>query len=307
MKIIQSCVFIGDNYNFVSGNKNYLMNFYTMLWSYLMLKKHHGFVTMYCNQKAYDEVVKYIPYDEVVIDETIGGSIKEDEFKNSWFKIKYDTYLKQTTPFIHVDTDVVFGKDLLSQHINAGFDVIVQSVEVMGLSHNLKVFDVVKDRLSKTRYSDFFQKWYVEFDYLTYNCGVCGFTDLNYMNETIAESYELFDEFNNAETYIHPSFYEQSVLAAMLRRDGKKVVDIIPYDLIKNHNEFEVMNKMEYAHYWGDGKFNSLLLYYIRKEVFTNHNNFFQNILDFESTLNNKNIATRKNTEFHVTFDFNEL
>ena len=307
MKIIQSCCFIGDNYNFVSGGKNYLMNFYTMLWSYIKLKEFHEHVTMYCNQKAYDEVVKYIPYDEIVIDNTIGGDIKENEFRNSWFKIKYDTYLKQTEPFIHVDTDVIFGQDLLTQHINNGFDVILQSVEVTSFNHNLKVFDAVKERLSNTTYYDFFLEWYVKYNYLTYNCGVCGFTDLKYMNEIICDSYALFDEFNNSEIYIHPSFYEQSYLAAMLRKDSKHVVNIIPYDLILKYGEFDAMNMMEYAHYWGDGKFNSLLMYYIRKEIYNKYKSYFNHVLEFESTLKNQNISICKNTEFYVSFEFNKL
>jgi len=307
MRIIQSCCFIGDNYNYVNGDKNYLMNFYTMLWSYIKLKEFYGYVTMYCNQKAYNEVVKYIPYDEVIIDETIGSDIKENEFKNSWFKIKYDTYQKQTQPFIHIDTDVIFGQDLLTQHIKNGFDVIVQSIEVTSFNHNLNVFNTAKERLSQTKFYDIYDNWYVKYNHSAYNCGICGFNDLSYLKECVLSAYELFDEFNNSEIYIHPSFYEQSYLTAMLRRDEKNVATIIPYDLIEKHGEFEAMNMMEYAHYWGDGKFNSTLMYYIRKTIFNYHNNYFNNILEFEKTLHNKNITVHKNTEFYITFEYDKL
>ena len=307
MKIIQSCCFIGDNYNYITRNKNYIMNFYTMLLSYIKLKEFYGSVTMYCNQKAYDDVIKYIPYDEIVVNDNIGGTIKENEFKNSWFKIKYDTYRLQKEPFIHIDTDVVFGQDLLTKEIENGYDVIFQSVEETSYYHNLYVYNAAKERLAQTKYFQIFQDWYVKYNYLAYNCGVCGFMDLDYMNYCIDSAYDLFDEFNNSEIYIHPSFYEQSYLTALLRRDNKKVACIIPYELIKETDDFEAMNKLNYNHYMGDGKFNSLLLYDIRKDIYKNYNKYFNHIVEFEKTLINLNISVNKRTDFLIKFDYDKF
>jgi hypothetical protein len=60
MKIVQS--YIINSTQDLNDN-----SFYIILLSYLNLKKLYGNVTMYCNKIAYENIIKYIPFDEIII------------------------------------------------------------------------------------------------------------------------------------------------------------------------------------------------------------------------------------------------
>ena len=85
MKIIQTYYQIDkktDTKNFNDSNI-YLLNFYSLLLSYLTIKKLYGNVEIYSNKLAYDKILKYIPYDNnIIIDEN--NNINSYNYLNEW-------------------------------------------------------------------------------------------------------------------------------------------------------------------------------------------------------------------------------
>lgn len=115
MKIIQSYYLHKEN-NRIQTISSYL-NFYMILLSYLTLKKQYNSVTMYCNNVAYDKLIKFIPYDEIVI---------KDNNSNIDYKIK--TIIDISEPFIYVDTSISIFDNIFDKYINDKNDLLVKKL-----------------------------------------------------------------------------------------------------------------------------------------------------------------------------------
>ncbi len=73
------------------------MNWKSMAVSCLLLKKHYGSVTLYCNGSVKEIVSELkIPYDEIVV---IPDFMQEYKGCNLWALPKIYTYSQQKTPF----------------------------------------------------------------------------------------------------------------------------------------------------------------------------------------------------------------
>lgn len=147
MKIIQSfSQFNNHQYtgSKLKGTEIYLL-FYSFLFSYLTLKKYYGAVTMYCNQKAYDTFIKYIPYDKIII--------KENKYTQRFFSAyKLDIIAEQNETFIHIDPDVFIFEDLFREYIDNQdkYDIIIQFVDTNNFNitynkDNMYIYDDVCD------------------------------------------------------------------------------------------------------------------------------------------------------------------
>ena len=111
MKIIQTFSLYDEGSPYLDAldiNKyKVYLNFYSFLLSCISIQKYYGTVIMFCNQKAYDGFIKYIPY----------GEIKIIENKNSfkfWNMNKFDAMATMDEKFIHTDSDVFIFKDCFS-------------------------------------------------------------------------------------------------------------------------------------------------------------------------------------------------
>lgn len=112
MKIVQSHII----------NSNYENNsFYIILLNYLNLKKLYGSVTMYCNRLAYENTIKYIPFDEIII--------MENKYEdNLLYKLAVIEDLKED--FIYIDTEILLFEDILSEFINNNkLNLLIQYVK----------------------------------------------------------------------------------------------------------------------------------------------------------------------------------
>jgi hypothetical protein len=113
---------IRDTAGFISAD----MNWKSMALSCLLLKKHYGKVTLYCNRKAHDLIINKfkIPYDKVV---EIPDFMTTYNGCNLWALPKIYTYSLQTEPFIHVDCDWFMFEKLSETIMNS--DIIGQNIE----------------------------------------------------------------------------------------------------------------------------------------------------------------------------------
>ena len=123
MKIIQTFYNYqkeGDPLHNSAGFLSPELNWMCMALSCLLLKKHFGRVTLYCNLNVAETIIKRlkIPYDDVVL---IPDFMDNYEGCNLWALPKIYTYSQQNEPFLHVDCDwLMFEKlseDILSKEI----------------------------------------------------------------------------------------------------------------------------------------------------------------------------------------------
>ena len=96
MKIVQTYYSYADNKNPIYDTAGFLtadMNWKSMAVSCLLLKKHYGSVTLYCNGSVKEIVSELkIPYDEIVV---IPDFMQEYKGCNLWALPKIYTYSQQ--------------------------------------------------------------------------------------------------------------------------------------------------------------------------------------------------------------------
>jgi len=252
MKIIQSfaqfddgCMYAGGRLN---GSEVYL-NFYTFFLSYLTLKKYYGAVTMFCNQKAYDTFIKYIPYDEIVIKE----NTHSQEF---WSAYKIDVISEMTETFIHVDSDVFIFKDLFRPFIENPdkYDIIVQ--HTIPESKNF-IRDFVDDN------SKFINEINIidskKYDRRCFSCGTIGM-NIKVKDQYIRDTKNLYNGIVSKKMignydWIKGMILEELSLYLITLQHNFKWFDILPYDDILRLGDNGAGYPNKYTHMWFDTKF----------------------------------------------------
>jgi len=168
MKIIQSFAQFNEGSHYLKNryDENYiLLSFYSFLLSYLTLKKYYGSVTMYCNQKAYDNIIKYIPYNNIVI-------IENESSFEFWSYYKIQIMKQMSENFIHVDSDVFIFDDLFRPFINSSKnDVIIQNLIPEDRNYASHFVNDNKDFLNKNNILN-----YEKYNGRCFSCGVLGIT-----------------------------------------------------------------------------------------------------------------------------------
>jgi len=253
MKIIQSFAEFDEGSYYLrgdkkNGKKNHL-NFYSMLLSVLTLQKYYGEVTMYCNQKAYDNLIKYLPYHEIKIVEN------KNPF-TLWSYYKVDIIKKQTAKFIHVDPDVFIFDDLFSEFIKTRkYDIIVQDT-IPPYINPISSDDIalIKEYLKKNELSSY------EFcDGKAFSNGVAGMT-VKVKKEFIKLAEQLRDGFIRNELGVNPDLIamiaEELALYLVAMDNGYEYLEILPYDDVQKNGSRVSTNEKKYTHMWGDSKFN---------------------------------------------------
>ena len=249
MKIIQSFAEFEEGSPY-GGNKNVKFNFYSFLLSYLTLKKYYGHVTMFCNKKAYDDFIKYIPYDKIILMEN-----KNDFIFWSYYKI--DAMMMMNEKFIHVDSDVFIFDDLFNEFISNNYDIIVQNRWIREQNNYIRDF------------VDFNKEFVVNNDIINPNIydggslcsGVVGM-NLNTRNQyvrltkIIKEGY-IAEKLKNIEGNAVSLISEELPLYLLSLKNNLKVLDILPNDLIKKYGVVGAGNMKKYTHMWFSTKLNS--------------------------------------------------
>ena len=251
MKIIQSFAEF-ENGNFYldirkSEWNNKYMNFYSFLLSYLTIKKYHGNVTIYCNQKAHDSFIKYIPYDEIKIVENT------NDF-NFWSYYKVDIMKRMRNDFIHVDSDVFIFDKLFTPFFTNKCDIIVQdkiSLDGSALKNSVPVIlKYLKDEnlIDVSKYDGKFL-----------SCGTVGITN-KVKKEYITICEALKNAYLKKKIILDKQFasimIEEFPLYLVALSNNFRVHEILPHDEILKHGAIKVGNDHKYTHMWFGSKFN---------------------------------------------------
>ena len=114
------------------------MNWKSMAISCLLLKKHFGRVTLYCNERVRDLIINTfkIPYDNVVV---IPDFMDDYNGCNLWALPKVYTYSLQNEPFLHVDCDWFMFEKLPDSIL--GSDIIGQNIEYDDQMYNHRTLE----------------------------------------------------------------------------------------------------------------------------------------------------------------------
>lgn len=263
MKIIQtySSFDEGSPYlNNVNDKERMLLQFYTFLLSYATLKKYYKRVSMFCNERAYKTLIKYIPYDEIILIEN------KNSFK-FWSYYKVDIIKLIEEDFVHVDCDVFLFDDLFSKFIsNNEYDIIVQ--DVLSPQHNIS-------RTYVDDFSDYLNQHNIfnvnMYDGKCFSCGTIG------MRIKFKDSYvQMCDLIKKGFEY-HPDrevkymgmICEELALYLYAQKHGLKFYDILPYEDTLQYGTCETGNKMKYTHMWFHTKFEVEYAKLIRNKLLT--------------------------------------
>jgi hypothetical protein len=253
MEIIQSFAQFDDGNQYVNGKMNgteIYLNFYIFLLSFLTLKKYYGSVTMYCNKKAYETFIKYIPYDKIIIKEN-------PHTRKFWNAYKIDAMSVQKDSFIHVDSDVFIFNDLFRPFIDNKnkYDLIVQTIFdydfVPGVINKEYIHRLYKDVCPPEKYN-----------FKSFTCGVVGMnlnngTDIlnKYIKDTKV-AYDLIEKNIITGTGTELAFFlEEYTLYLNALNNNLKWYDVLPYDEIKLLGIDKVCEKLKYTHMLFESKF----------------------------------------------------
>jgi len=299
MKIIQSFFQIDKKicFNSDDDNDNYLINFYSSLLSYITLKKLYGHVTIYCNSFAHENMLKFIPYDEVIIEEL--KHVNGVNYGNEWGLLKFHVFEQQKEPFIHIDSDVFLFNDLLTEYINSDdYDGIVQSIDVSdgvyGHFYRNNIDVLTKYNFVNKIPDDLTIKLNGS---IGYNNGVIGFKNLSFMNYYIKVAEKLNDLMNsglfksiNHQTMIFEQFnlYHLGIIKKM------KFYKVLSDELIREFGLNEAGNKIGYTHLLSGNKFVDYFVMLVRNKVINDYPEFEENIKRFEETITNAKIKYLK-------------
>ncbi len=304
MNIIQSFYQIDRKicYQYGNHNDNYLINYYSMLLSYITLKKLYGKVTVYCNSFAYEKLLKFIPYDDVVLEEI--DFITEGNYNTEWGMLKFHVFEKQTEPFIHLDTDVFLFKDLLSEFIDGDYDGIIQSYdfadEIYGAFYRSNREKLIRHRLiDDEKTSKLIQNFG---ECAGYNNGVVGFKNMEFLKKYIerAREYNWLINRNAFSDVNHQTIiFEQFNLLHTGLQDNVKMYEIIPYSLVKETDFNTAGNKIGYTHLLSGNKYVGYFVMLIREKIKKQYPEYVQYLEEFEKTIVDANIIFSNHMNLH--------
>ena len=284
MKIIQSFAQFDEGSFYLKHDKNKVyLNFYSFLLSLLTLQKYYGKVMMYCNQKAHDSFIKYLPYDEIKIAEN----------KNSfifWNYYKVDAIRKQTGKFIHVDSDVFIFDDLFSEFIKGRkYDIIIQDTTKHEWNPFRTAIPTIKDFLKRNNVMN-----PESFDGKCFSCGTIGMT-IKVKNEYVKLCDLFKNEYECGNLKVHPDIIsmisEELSLYLIAQKNSLRIHEILPFDEVSVHGAAKVGNMRKYTHMWFGSKFNPQYIELMKKKINKEFPKYNDLIRDYETNvLDNANI-----------------
>ncbi len=302
MKIVQSAYYKNNlNKERVNNGNKYLLNFYSMLLSYIKLKQHYGNVTIYCNDFANENLVKFIPYDEIVINNDVEHIF--NDYKNSWYLVKLETYKKINEPFIHVDTDAILFEDILSEFIiNNEYDFLAQSADNYS---NMPYYEKYYNE-NKIKFNDLglinldFKHQYD--DSFIFSCGVVGFRNLSFMEKYINHVYELHKVVENQNNF---STEEFGLFCAYTLSNVKPYL-MLPYEFTNSIGLEKTSNMLKYSHLPSDSKYFDMMILLLRKKIITEHHEYYKYIVEFEKYIANMDVKPIKHNK-HNKINFYDI
>jgi hypothetical protein len=284
MKIIQSHADFEDltPYGYGKSSKkkiNKKLLFYSFLLSYITIKENCGNVTMFCDDNAYEKLIKYIPYDDIVFK-------RNDNSFRFWSKYKIDVMRLVNDDLIHFDSDVMIFDNDFKTVINSDWDVLVQDT----IPPNLNVSkDFVKDN-----YDFLKNRMNLSVDNYDYRCSSCG---------TFGVKKDFLKNYLGVVDRIYPKLYDRSLivndgvlgmvleeltayLTTFYSSKQFKYEEVLPFDLVLKHGNFHVGNIKKYTHLWMRTKYEMKNIKLIRKKIIEQYPNYFKYVEEYEQKNN---------------------
>ena len=225
MNIIQTFYSYEKNQNPFLDKAGFLcpeFNWMSMALSCILLKKHYGKVSLYCNRsvKKLIEETFQIPYTEVI---EVPDFMDRYEGYELWALPKLYTYSLQTTPFLHVDCDW-FMFDRLSEEFLSS-DLYAQNIEYDDQFYNRKCIDrfVKKGGILPEFLMEDVNKPIIR----VANAGIIGGNDIVFFNDYLKEVSSFITKNDkvlqeNKDGFIN-SIYEQMFFYSLAKKKGKSV------------------------------------------------------------------------------------
>lgn len=308
MKIIQSFSQFDDGYyytkNILNGSEIYLL-FYTFLFSFLTLKKYYGAVTMYCNKKAYDTFIKYIPYDEIII--------KENKYTSKyWSAYKLDIISEQIEPFIHVDPDVFIFDDLFKEYINNQdkYDLIIQFVDTnnFNVTYNKDNMYIYNDVCNIEKYNPILKNNQLIGN--NFSAGVVGM-NMKVKDAYIQDTTKVYNKMKNSnlkKMMVGWMLEELTLYFTATRNDFKWYSLFGEIEKSISSSKFNVIGSIKkwrnynYTHLWWDKKFIKENIIFIKNKIKRDFKGQYYLIEEYEKYISNKEIFAFDNERKIIKF-----
>ena len=245
------------------SQKSFLVHMYYFALSCVYAKRSGFNIRLHCDKET-NEVLKYCPYDEIVVD--LDPKDCPHSCIYAWPKFK--AMQNEDVGNIHIDGDVFLKSPGLKDILNyKEYDCIVQGKEEY--SPRFRLWTDTKNLCNKLIYPDFLKPQLLEM----YNCGTVGISNkelkdeyfkiywqcINYLSTKLTpdNSRDIF------ELHIIPDIvYEQQVLQDLCELKNYKTKFIIPSatkaDLI------DYANQIGYQHVLG-GKYKEMNLHFCKQ------------------------------------------
>ena len=282
---------LGNNFDNAYDVKYLNKNFYSYLFSTLLIKKLGYSIELYCDKKA-EDIFSLIPYDKIHIVDFDSDGISSKFW--IWGKIK--THILMSEPYIHIDGDVFLFRDIIGDKLNTEYKVVVQSVEnnlTIGNDNFSNIYSRSKNPFINLGHNI---KWN-KYDLNAYNCGVIGFSDLTLKDIYASKVKEILIDISNKSDFMTDRnkyegmflIAEQSLLYYILEENNIKPLEIIPLEEIKkrNYNWFPIAEEIGYAHLWGYTKYKDSVIEKIKYKIYKYFPNYSNIIKEFELKYNN--------------------
>lgn len=226
MNVVQTYYSYASDENPISDTAGFLsadMNWKSMALSCLLLKKHYGRVTLYCNEKVRHLIIdKFgIPYDNVV---EIPEFMNIYKGCNLWALPKIYTYSLQTEPFIHVDCDW-FMFEKLSASVTKS-DLIGQNIEYDDQFYNRRTLEKLISNECHV-YSWVMNEYDKEPVLRVVNAGILGGNDIDFIQkyvrtikDFISRNLPILQKLNDG--FVN-SIYEQLFFYLLAKRGNKTI------------------------------------------------------------------------------------
>lgn len=237
----------------------YIKNFYSFLLSYATIKKYAGPVTMVCNKKAYDTLLKYIPYDNFYI-------LENKRNFNYWSIYKVDAMMEIKGDVLHVDPDIMIFDRLFDSFLNGEVETILQN-KMPPQKNFLDEFVI--------RYEDFLIKNNIldlnKYDKASACTAVFGLKEKH--KDIYYKTVELiYDEMNKGEMharldYHNPIVVEELMWYLLSLKLKLKTKYVLPPHLTKQFDEREVGDMVKYTHLWLGTRFQDSVLDLVKNKI----------------------------------------
>lgn len=236
-----------DKAGFLSPEFNWM----SMALSCLLLKRHYGHVTLYCNERAKVVVEELrIPYDSIVIMPNIMDKYEGCEL---WALPKVFTYSQQQSPFVHVDCDFLLFDKLPNEYWKS--DIFAQNIEFDDQLYNRQCIERFKKAGGEL--PPFVYPEVDEAIISVLNAGIIGGNDIEFIHRYTESIYQFIHKNQDVLRSVHDGFinsiYEQMFFYCLAKSNNKTVSLCIKgeklstlYDWMKV--DMSCMKKRGYCH-----------------------------------------------------------